>query len=238
MAVVDLAVEDLPVDGNNKTQNSEPQWLKKYLTPEDIQKISDLVHKVERKTRAEIVPMIVLRSSAIGHVPLLLTLIMLLVFVPLEFYYFEWSMNYQSNLWLSLSAVIAFGLSILLSRSLWIQRILTPNADEMAQVWHRAELEFYRQKMTGTESRAGVFLFVSIMERKAVLLTDEMVHKTLANELWEPIVKEFSADLHRGQWMNGFSKALERCGELLSEKFPSDGKQARNELANFLRIKE
>lgn len=232
---MDSVGEDRPVTGK---QNSNPRWIKKYLTSQDIQKISDLVQNVESKTRAEIVPMIVLRSSAIGHVPLMLTLLLVLIFLPLEFYYFQWSLNYETNLWLSFSAVVAFGVSLLLSRCLWVQRMLTPNADEAMQVWHRAELEFYRQKMTATQSRGGVLLFVSIMERKAVLLTDESVHKVLSNELWSPVLKEFSAKLRQGRWMDGFSNALERCGELLSEKFPSGGQQARNELANFLRIKE
>lgn len=230
-----LVAEVLPVTGN---KNSEPRWIKKYLKSEDVQKISELVQNIEGKTRAEIVPMIVLRSSAIGHVPLMLTLLLILIFLPLEFYYFQWSFNERTHLWLSLSAVLAFGFSLLLSRCLWIQRVLTANADEAMQVWHRAELEFYRQKISTTQSRAGVLLFVSVMERKAVLLTDELVHKKLSNEVWSPILKEFSADLRKSQWILGFSKALERCGELLSEKFPSESQQARNELANFLRIKE
>ncbi len=238
MVVVDSAVEGRPVIGNTSSKTDVPKWVQKYLNQEDAQKISDLVQSIETKTRAEIVPMIVLRSSVVGHVQLLLTLILLLIFIPLEFYYFNWSSVYVFDLWLGLSALAAYGLSLALSGNLWLQRVLTPNADESTQVWNRAELEFYRQQMSHTKSRAGVFLFVSIMERKAVLLTDETINKVLPNEVWSPLLKEFSLSLHKGEWAKGFSAALERCGELLAEKFPSQGHQGSNELANFLRIKE
>lgn len=229
------AEEDHPVTGRPIT---ESRWIKKYVNAEEIQKIGELVQEVEKKTKAEIVPMIVLRSSTVGHVPLMLTLILLLIFLPLEFHFLNWASTFEFNLWLSSAAIVAFVFSLWLSRSLVMQRWMTPNADEAFHVWQRAELEFHRQKMNQTQSRAGILLFVSIMERKAVLLTDEAVHKLLPNEIWSPLLKEFSTLLRQGKWMEGFSKALQRCGELLTEKFPSEGEAPRNELANSLRIKE
>ena len=215
-----------------------PQWAQRYLTEKSIKTISDSVHKVEAVTRAEIVPMIVSRSSAISHVPVILTLLLLLIFIPLEFYYLNWSDIRVANFWLGLSAVAAFFISLFLSRFMWVQRIFTADVDESMQVWNRAELEFYRQKIDHTQARTGILLFVSVMERKAVLLTDQAICELIPQETWSKILKDFSDRLHENDWEKGFITAIQRCGELLTEKFPSQGAQARNELANFLIIKE
>lgn len=244
--VVVSVVEDHPVTGNTENVNSKdtkashnphtPKWINKYLSNQSIRSISQLVQEIESKTAAEIVPMIVLRSSVISHVPIILTLLFLLIFIPLEMYYLNWS-DFL-NLGLGISALLAYVISLYLSRIAWFQRVFTANSDESLQVWNRAEIEFYRQKINQTENRAGVLLFVSIMERKAVLLTDESVHRVLPDNVWSEILREFSTNLRNSAWEDGFVVALKRCGELLSEKFPSKGAKARNELANFLRIKE
>jgi len=224
------------VTGDSNTQTQRPGWIASYLTTVEIEQISQTVHKVEAQVQAEIIPMIVMRSSAVGHVTPLIMLNLMLVFIPLEFYYFQWSLDF--NLWLGFSVLGAYLLARWASCKLWVQRIFTSDADETAQVWRRAELEFYRQKTHHTKDRNGILLFVSIMERKAVLLADETIAREFPADTWAPIVQEFSLSLKAGHWGEGFQKTLERCRELLAEKFPSRNGQPRNELANFLRITE
>ena len=60
-------------------------WVRKYLKSEDIARIETCVAEAEKLTSGEIVPMIVRRSSSIGHVaPMLLMMFLLLFFVMIE----------------------------------------------------------------------------------------------------------------------------------------------------------
>lgn len=64
------SVEEVPVEVGNF-----PSWARSVLKPEDLPKISEAVRRAEMKTTGEIVPVIVHRSSVVGHVPLMFTLV-------------------------------------------------------------------------------------------------------------------------------------------------------------------
>lgn len=215
-----------------------PKWFKGKMTESQISSLSQLVEKIESQSSAEIVPMIVRSSSARGHIPLTLTLLFSLLFVTLEYSFFDLSSRFEMNLWLGLSTVLFYFLSLALSHNFWIQRVFIPNEDEEFQVWQRAELEFYRQKVHATGQRMGVLIFVSVMERKAVVLADEGIAKVLPAETWKVLVERLSGDFKKGDWEKAFRTALESCGELLIKNFPSSGEKPRNQLANSLVIKE
>ena len=62
----------------------EEKWVKKYLSESEIADISKAVQAMEQATSGEIVPMIVHRSSAIRHVPVILGLSFALLFLGVE----------------------------------------------------------------------------------------------------------------------------------------------------------
>ena len=51
---------------------NRPKWIRSRLSSEDLKSIEEAVGKMEQKTSGEIVPMIVRRSSTVGHIPLTL----------------------------------------------------------------------------------------------------------------------------------------------------------------------
>lgn len=212
-------------------------WISKHLSKEDINKIEETISRVEAHTSGEIVPVIVRRSSSVGHIPLMLTLLLTLVVVLVELPFSDWLwVRPWAWLWPVLVVLIYF-ISAFLGKIPWVQKVLVPEADELKQVHQRAHLEFYLNRLNRTEAGTGILIFVSVMEKKAVILADEGISKKLPPETWQHILTPMRSLLHKDQWGDGFVKAIESCGELLKTHFPIS-ENDRNELKNNLVIKE
>lgn len=212
-------------------------WIHKYLSEEDVKKIEDTISRVEESTSGEIVPVIVKRSSTVGHVPLTLTLLITLLLVIAELPFSDWLwVTPWVYLW-PVVIVVIYYVSHILGKIPWIQKILVPERDEVSQVHQRAHLEFYTNRIHRTEAGTGVLIFVSVMEKKAVVLADDGISKKLPKETWDQVFAQLGEHLHRGQWGEGFVKAIESCGEHLKTHFPISS-SGQNELKNHLIIKD
>ena len=133
--------------------------------------------------------------------------------------------------------VLAFALSLGIARCNCVQRLFVPLIDRISQVNHRAELEFFESNIKATKDSTGVLIFVSLLERRAVILADKAVSDKFPAETWNKIVNELLTKIHAGDIAGGFVTAIENCGKLLAEKFPIQAGDA-NELANDLLIKD
>lgn len=212
-------------------------WINKYLSSDEIKKIEDSIVQVEHTTLGEIVPVIVRRSSAVGHVPLVLTLglTLMIILADLPFSHWLWIRPWV-YLWPVLLIMIYF-FSQFLAKSLWIQKVFVSENDEMNQVHQRAQFEFYANKLHNTQDRTGILIFVSVMEKKAVILADEGISKKLPAETWNNILQELGKYLHDGKWSEGFVHAIEKCGDHLKTHFPI-AEINNNEIKNHLVVKE
>src|ERR1700692_4995167 len=87
------------------------RWVRKYLQQNDIQQISEAVRKAKLQTSGDIVPMVVRRSSPVGHVPVILALVFALIFVSsshlfpqLAAFYGHWAIELGTFLFLLMAA--------------------------------------------------------------------------------------------------------------------------------------
>lgn len=215
-----------------------PLWLRGFISPEEAQRIEKAVHAIEVKTSGEVVPMIVRRSSAVGHVPFLLSLILMLSLLVFEVPQMDFFSTFNITWLLFLIAALCLLVSIPLSRLAWIQRLLVPRRDQIFQADERALLEFYTAGMTGTKGRTGVLIFISLMERHAVVLADHAISERLPKETWEQICQQMVESIKKGKTADGLIAAIERSGELLAQNFPHGPGENVNELSNVLILKE
>lgn len=220
------------------------KWITKYLSEEQVAEISKAVQAAEATTDGEIVPMIVRRSSAVRHVPLILGLSFALVFFGVEMlglngWYVSDFLPFLMGHWayqvgfLCVLLLIAWGLSHLHP----VQRFLTADEDEKEQVEKRAQLEFFLHSLNRTHKKTAVLIFVSVMERRAVILADEGIAKHLPPHIWGEVLKPMTGFLRSGEWSKGFQDAIQRSGELLKQHAPLNGAPA-NEISNNLIVKE
>jgi len=221
------------------------RWVKKYLNEKEIADISNAVRAAELETSGDIVTMVVRRSAAVRHVPIILSLSLALLFLGLQFigvngWYLSDSLPFLDRHW-----TFQFVFILLLALLAWwpahfhpVQRALTPTEDEKEQVEKRAQLEFFLHRLNRTHKKTAVLIFVSVMERRAVILADEGIAKKLPGNTWNEVMGPLSAHLRKGEWGTGFQDAIRRSGELLKAHFPAEKGTVTHELGNHIIIKE
>ena len=228
-AVVDLVVEERPVTGKQKVQSKADGFAAHFLTHDQVMKITQAVVSAEKGTRGEIVPMIVQRSTPIGHLPLYSTVIVFSLFLLVLLEWQPWWLLIGWGLPLVAALLIALVAGFLLARWPVLQRALIPAHDQESQVWQRAHCEWAMSKIQKTQERTGILIFVSVMERKAIVLADDGVAKFYNEDTWKEVVQILGQHLSKNQWTEGFQKAIARCGEILKKHLPS-GATNPNEL--------
>lgn len=230
-----------------------PKWLKSYILEEGILKIESSVTAAERKTSGEIVPMIVERSSTIGHVHLSLSLIFTLI-LTISFFifhietYFNQLNLFEEVVFFSAGAIGTYLFILSMSRWYCVQRWLTPRLDQQNQVEHRAVREFYQNQIYKTKNSTGILIYVSLMERRAVVYGDKAISEKINQQVWRDVVDSLLTGIRNKKMAEGFCEAIEKCGVHLEEHFPvsenlednsPQGQDAsKNELQNYLIIKD
>lgn len=220
------------------TQNSQsiPNWAKPVLDSTTLNKLQSAISRAEGKTSGEIVPMIVRRSSTVGHVPLVIFLAVWLIseitgwalLVP-----FEISVLYVEVLYI----LVSFALSFILAKPQWIQRLLTSPFDRDYQVKMRAETEFYEAGLNQTRGQTGILIFTSLMEHRVVVLADQAIASKLPKDTWDGVIQEVIKGVKSKNLGAGLEVGIESCGKILAEHFPRPSDDT-NELRDHLIIKE
>ena len=214
-----------------------PHWLKLKLNEKDLLRIRSSVMQAEKKTSGEIVPMVVRSSSSFGHVGLVLFLIGLVFF---------WTLATQVAhevptlpFWiLEMSAVV---LSMLLAWAFqstdFAKYYLTSPHDQALSVMHRAQLEFYQSNIKASHRQTGVLIFVSLLERRAVILADETVSLKVPEQEWTNAINLLLKETKQGELARGICDAIALVGQRLSESLPMHIGD-RDELSNDLIMKD
>jgi putative membrane protein len=214
-----------------------PRWVRGHLDIEAATRIEEAVAAVEKSTACELVPMVVLRSSAVDHVPRLLLCFFLILFFAFD------GTGYlrgpiQNTYAIVFIVVAGFALiSALLGRLSFIQRLILSEDEMDRQVRHRAELEFYRAGLQDTRESIGILIFLSLVERKVVILADKAIAEKLPASTWDSAVHLILDNQKKNNLTVGLVAAIQYCGDLLSQYFPIKSSDV-NELRNHLIIKE
>ena len=214
-----------------------PKWARAYLRPERVQLVEDAIRVAEGKTSGEIVPMIVRRSSTIGHVPVVLACLLVTVFLIVDGPGWQYELIGEHWAWYLVDTVFLLLLSGQLARSPLLQRLLTTSDDQARQVDMRAQLEFYQSNLHTTTNATGVLLLVSLMEHRAVVLADTAIDAKVPQKTWDEVIGVTIDGIKKGHVGLGLAAAIERCGDILAAEFPiAEGDV--NELGDTLIIRE
>lgn len=241
-----------------------PSWLSASLSKQDAERIEAAVRAAEKKTSAEIVPMIVHRSTlkATGDrivfwicfgilgvagamaFSLLGGLDEALLDSVLETLGVWPTSQLHTILSFVAEAVVAlaaFGFAWAVSRWLSsydsIQRRAFPAGDLTFEAEHRAWAEFNSSDLRATSSRVGVLLFVSMLEHRAVILADKGILAKLDTSVWTKTLQGLLTAIREGRMGDGYVQAIESMANLLAPAFPVQAGD-RNELSDRLRILE
>lgn len=223
-------------------QRSIPTWAQSFLSEEDFPKVLEQIRQAESKTQGEIVAVIAKRSSPVGHVPIILVLIWLVLCMSVIIYgeynrLFESVLNSEMLIFSMIATCLGWIAVYFGSSTMFVQRWLTPASDEIFNVQNRAEKEFFANGLHQTKGQTGVLLFVSLMERRAVVLADRGISTKLEQKTWDEVLGLMISGIKSGKPAEGIVNAVQSAGVLLAKHFPSSGRN-QNELADHLIIKE
>ena len=74
--------------------------------------------------------------------------------------------------------------------------------------------------MGRTGGRTGVLIFVSLAERYARIVADEVITARVPQSEWQEAVDALVGHMREDRIADGYVEAIERCGRILAAHFP------------------
>ena len=209
-----------------------------FFSDNDLRTIHDAVQAAERRTRGEIVPMVVPSSARYsearylaGLATALLTLTVLLT-LDQGWGGYGWQTHYPS--WIVLGVLLAYGLGHLLGSSPVGIRLFVSKERMAFKVRRRAELAFYEHGLHKTREGTGILIMASLLERRVQVLADKAINERVPPGTWDSLVREMTQEIKAGRPTEAFCRAITTCGDLLAQHFPAKPDDNPDELADDL----
>ena len=204
-------------------------------------RISAAVVKAESRTSGEIVPFIVGQSDfyedAEWRGAILFSIVAYCLLVVVR----EWT-----ALWIPLD-VTSIGLVTLAAGALgfllvkFVPRLKVAFAGKHLvehRVTQRAAEAFIREEIFNTRDRTGILLFVSLLERKVLVVGDSGIHAKVAQDDWHDIVQRIVRGTRDGRLVDGLVDAIDQCGSLLQKHGVKRRKDDADEISDALRLSD
>jgi len=203
------------------------------LGPKERSRLEGALTRAEERTTGEIVVVVLERSDAHPAAPWVAGLLTLLLGTAATARWLPWDSPA-----LFFACQLAFGgLGMLAAaRVRGFRRVFVreDRADETAQ--EQAFQEFYRSGLHRTVEGTGVLLFVSLFERRVIVLGDHGIDAKLDATHWEVTDAAILEGVRAGDLFGGLMRAIEACEEVLAEHFPVDGKNP-NQVPNHVIVR-
>jgi len=119
-----------------------------------------------------------------------------------------------------------------------LRRALAGEATLDARARRRAAAAFLDQEVFRTRDRTGILLFLSLFERRVVLLADAGIHQAVKEGAWEEITRKLARGIRDGRPGPALVEAIGACGELLASHGVARQADDQDELPNALRLEK
>jgi len=207
------------------------------FTEEEKNKIEKAVQSLEAETSGEMVPYIVPGSDSYIEGTLYSIIAFLIIGIILVIG--------ASMAWLLPSGVtiiqILIFLLILMGLGFSITYFFPALRTQMVsndtierRVMQRAGAAFLDREVFNTKKRIGILLFISVQEKKVVILADAGINKYVDNSEWQHIVDDVIKYIKKNNTAEGIVSAIEQCAALLIEKGYDNDETAGNQLPDGL----
>ena len=204
----------------------------------DLGKIREAVQAAERRTRGEIVPMIVPSSARYSEARYLaglaLSILALTVLLTWDLGWgqYVWHLHHPS--WIVLGVVLAYALGYWAGSLPAVIQFFTSKERMAFKVRRRAELAFYEHGLHKTREGTGILIMASLLERRVQVLADKTINERVPPGTWDNLVQELIQGIKEGRQTEAFCQAIARCGDLLAQHFPARPDDNPDELADDL----
>jgi putative membrane protein len=212
--------------------------LDRFFNAADLDAIEGAVREAEARTSGEIVPYVVAASdeypsaawkgAAFGA--------FLGPLIAAAAYHFGGFWATHVLLWIALPAAAGGAVGYLLTEGVpALRRRLAGDEVLEARSRLRAEAAFLEAEVFRTRERTGILLFLSLFERRVVVLGDTGIHQKVAAGEWDGIVRTVVAGIRSRRPAEALIAAIRECGALLERHGVKRRADDRDELSNELR---
>lgn len=215
---------------------SDPTRL---FSASDLDRISAAVQAAERTVSGEIVPYVVARSDHYPESPWRAAAILgglalaIAGSIPLIF-----------PLWPSIGITMTAAAGLGSGFIGWllgdyvppIRRLLAGRGTMLRRAAGRAAEAFVSEEVFATRDRTGILIFISVFERKVIVLGDSGIHARIEGSEWNDLVTITVEGIRSGKPTDGLIHAIESCGQLLLSHGFSPSPENANELPDSLRF--
>ena len=216
----------------------------KLFSPEDRKAVSAAVAEAEKKTSAEIVPVVATASYRYERAEDLIGFVATLVAVASAWTLFQPShSDWESDPMLTLRLPIVLAVIALawlggigLARFVpWFKRLAIPRNVMTARVLIAAHQAFDSLHAHKTAGGTGVVIYLSLFERRVCVWADRAVSAKIPETEWKDITESLVRSIRDGRTRDGLIEAIRKCGDVLAKHFPIQPSDV-NELSNELRL--
>lgn len=203
-----------------------------FFTAEQEERIRQAVVAAEQRTAGEIVPMLVAASARYAEIEIAGMGVGLVAGTLASFIFQDpWAAIHLQLLWPLAGAALG---SICCAIPA-VKRNLIPK-NRIAEAVHlRSLAAFTAQGLHYTRAHTGILILASLLEHRVEVLADKGINEKVPAGTWNEVVQILTVGLNSGNACDAFCKAIERCGEILSQHFPRPPDD-RDELSNKLVI--
>ena len=191
-------------------------FAKVRLTTEDREAISEAIAKAEKTTSGEIVFAITDASGKYRHSCFQLSLAGMAAATAI-YLILPVSHSISALLW---TEILSFAALYAVAPRLRWRHWFIPEDEIKARVRDAAFMEFYSSGLYRTRDANGVLIFLSLFERRVVVLGDRGIHERMGERYWDGVRDLIIQGIQSGRARGGITAAVERCGMALAEHFP------------------
>lgn len=218
------------------------------LTDSDMEEIRAAVAKAEDNTSGEIALAVTAESDSYAEWEMFAamgtSLALFLCLFPMSPQIYGWLEKsfwgiepwYLSLFFMAVCSVSAVALYFLYNIPA-IDALVIPSSVKSRAVTNRAFRHFSQSGVYCTENHSGILVFVSFFEKQVRIIADKKISEKVSPDLWNIIADDITQNLVKGNSRDAFLSAVEKCGQLLAENFPPEGKK-KNQLYDGLVVLE
>ncbi len=219
------------------------QRLSDRITADELASVNLAVEQAESRVQVEIIPVIAACSGRYDRAEDVAGLwcgLLLLAAVwsvwPLPTERGSWSTT--SDVWqlLAFSAAVVAGFiagAIIISRVDSVRRLFTPRSEMRAEVQQRSRAVFFDQRVHHTTARAGILIYISLMQRQAEIIVDQAVYNVLGQSGIDELCTDLTQKLRAEQATAALCGTIGQIAVALSPHLPRQA-GAGNERADAL----
>ncbi len=194
---------------------------RQQISPQDHARVTAAIGAAEKRTDGEIY--CVLAHASDGYffpAALVAVLGILLAGLVLGFALEAWWLSIRLTHFAAAQLLAAAAALLLLWAMPSLRIRLVPHRLRFEAAHANASRQFLAHNIHLTRSRTGVLIFVSLAERYAEVVADSGIDERVGQSVWDDAVQGLTQSAADGRIADGFVKAIETVGAVLSEHFP------------------